>query len=431
MSNRADVFDLGQSAVVHIQEILVLKGAIVQRAHDRQIDRWMTIAQSPDKAANLFSEVERGGNLSNHKLQEVEDRLQQREIVEFTAVTTLMNISICNRYVFVPIIDRDRLWGRICLLGEKDTIWTPQDLAWVQALGQQLLLLAGVQEQTPQPIDNILPTPPTPLTAMVDLIDRIADLEGQLENKDEFINRISHDLRAPLMNIKMAGKMVQLSIDSDPLQLTSESGARTQKYLRMLEQECDRQLVLIERILDLQHLDLSMSEIDLEEIDLQSWLKSAIEGFTDRAIERRQFLNSFCEEELPRLESDLYILGKIGTELLNNACKYTDRGGEIAIQIDRSPTYPDRVTISVSNQATISAEHLDQIFDRFYRIPGADKYQQGGNGLGLSLVRKLVHRLGGTITVTSDRGWTVFKVELPYRYGTKTTNDVARAQEVA
>lgn len=66
----------------------------------------------------------------------------------------------------------------------------------------------------------------------------------------------------------------------------------------------------------------------------------------------------------------------------------------------------------LSNTAEISAAHLLRIFEKFYRIPNADPWRQGGTGLGLALVQKLVKLLQGTITVESSEGWTTFTLEL-------------------
>ncbi len=69
--------------------------------------------------------------------------------------------------------------------------------------------------------------------------------------------------------------------------------------------------------------------------------------------------------------------------------------------------------LTISNSAEIPAAELPRIFEKFYRVPKADPWKQGGTGLGLALVQKLVSRLQGTIEVESSRGWTTFTVELP------------------
>ncbi len=96
-------------------------------------------------------------------------------------------------------------------------------------------------------------------------------------------------------------------------------------------------------------------------------------------------------------------------ELLNNACKYTPAKGRIEIIAKRVHA---GIRFIVRNEAPIPSDELEGIFQKFYRIPHADPWKQGGTGLGLALVKKLVERLGGTVEVDSCRQWTTFTVTL-------------------
>ncbi len=112
------------------------------------------------------------------------------------------------------------------------------------------------------------------------------------------------------------------------------------------------------------------------------------------------------------LVSDRASLERILAELLNNACKYTSAGGEIVVGVCDKST--EAATIfTISNPAEIPADQLPRIFEKFYRVPKGDRWQQGGTGLGLALVQKLVEQIQGTIRVESSRGWTTFTVVLP------------------
>nr|WP_317110711.1 ATP-binding protein [Chroococcidiopsis sp. SAG 2025] len=72
---------------------------------------------------------------------------------------------------------------------------------------------------------------------------------------------------------------------------------------------------------------------------------------------------------------------------------------------------------TVRNQAEIPAAELPKIFEKFYRIHNSDRWKQGGTGLGLTLVQKLVEHLQGTLQVESQEGWTTFTMELPDEQG--------------
>jgi signal transduction histidine kinase len=421
MLSHIDSTYLCQLTAAQIQEILVLNGVLIQQ-YQPQLHRWLTIAQLPDLGQLTLS-------LEPEKAAEIDRRLRQREIVEFTAMTTVMNINICDRYVFIPLLEQpnlyggdsrsewlhqgSELWGRICLLGNLNSIWTPQDLSWVQALGQQLLTamnMVGEIETTNRSIE----TGSSSLSDLAELIERIAELESTCQRKDDFINNVSHDLRAPLMNIKMAVRMLKTSLKTDPKIADLLVGHRAEKYLAILEQECQREIELIDNTLDLQRLELSIDRINLESVEIATWLPTTIAPFIHRVNTYHQKLTTAVSEQIPTISTDRVCLTKIFTELLNNACKYTQINGEILVAIDGDPS-SEWLTIAIKNQTEISEKHLPHIFEQFYRIPGSDLTQQGGSGLGLSLVQKLVTQLNGRIDVTSAAGWTEFAVRVPVR----------------
>jgi signal transduction histidine kinase len=191
-----------------------------------------------------------------------------------------------------------------------------------------------------------------------------------------------------------------------------------------LETECDRELEAIDNILELQRLELSDALLvktlnehaNIEAVEIATWLPTTIEPFIHRADNRHQALTTSTSEWLPTISTDRVYLTKILTELVNNACKYTQSGGRISVEVDSNPN-SESLTIAIKNQAEIAEKHLPYIFDRFYRVPGGDRDRQGGTGLGLSIVQKLVQQLNGQIHVASINGWTEFAVRLPVNLG--------------
>lgn len=409
---------LCQLTVNQIQEILVLNGVLIQQ-YQPQLHQWQTVAQLPDLSQSMLS-------LEPDKVQEINLRLHRREIVEFTAMTTVMNINICDRYVFIPLLEQshgyhnnsDQLWGRICLLGNQKSIWTPQDLSWVQALGQQLLTAINIRSEG-SPRYREQSGSGSPLDEIVGLIERIAELDSKCQQQDEFINTISHDLRAPLMNIKMAARMLKISLDTDEQIASILAGHRAKTYLALLERECDREVEAIDNILELQRIKLTaglsgrvQNLVESEFVEIASWLTITLEPFRDRANTRHQILTTTVSEWLPTIAINRGHLTKILTELVNNACKYTQVGGKITVEVDSNPNAPV-LNISIKNQAEIPAQYLPHLFDQFYRVPGSDRDGQGGTGLGLSIVHKLVQQLNGQIHVASINGWTEVAIKIP------------------
>jgi PAS domain S-box-containing protein len=247
----------------------------------------------------------------------------------------------------------------------------------------------------------------------------LEQLEKLHELKDDFLSTVSHELRTPMANMKLAIQMLKVATTVEKSQL----------YLEILQNECNREIQLINELLDLQRLETSSYPHLLNEaVNLKDWLPSIIEPFRVRAEENNQTLHVNLATELPPLVTDRGSLERIIAELLNNACKYTDIRGKIIFSVCRnyslfpsfSPKSISATIFTITNQAEIPAVELLRIFEKFYRVTSADRWKQGGTGLGLALVQKLVEHLQGTIQVESSNIWTTFTIVLP---DVKTTNN--------
>lgn len=221
--------------------------------------------------------------------------------------------------------------------------------------------------------------------------------------KDDFLSTVSHELRSPMANMKMAIYMLKIA----------RSPEQKDHYLKILQDECEREINLINDLLDLQRLEASAKPFNPELIDLQTWLPQIVEPFQERAKNRQQSIQVQFLDELPPIVSDQNSLERVLAELLNNACKYTPPEGSIdAIARLNSPF----IELSVSNSGSeIPEAELTNIFQKFYRVPQNDRWKQGGTGLGLALVKKLAEYLGGDIRVTSAAGQTTFTLSLPLK----------------
>lgn len=226
-------------------------------------------------------------------------------------------------------------------------------------------------------------------------------LEQLNQLKDDFLSTVSHELRTPMSNMKMAIHMLRL-VNSEEHQ---------KRYLQILQDECNRETELINDLLDLQRLEVSGKTLTLEQVDLQTWLPQLLKPFYERTQARQQTLHLELEPNLPPLLSEQNSLQRILAELINNACKYTPPEETITVEVYATPTH---IHFVVSNSGTeIPDVELNKIFEKFYRVPSGDRWKQGGTGLGLALVKKLVDLLDGTIHVTSQQGQTRFAVQFP------------------
>ena len=323
-------------------------------------------------------------------------------------------------YLIVPILQDGNLWGMMCVHQcSQSRQWQPSEVDLLLQLATQIAI-AIQQAQLYQQVQNLN----TDLERQVQ--ERTAELQQKVHElqhlnvlKDEFLSTVSHELRTPLANIKMAIHMLRISPTPD----------RRQVYLEILETECTRETDLINALLDLQRLEAATCPIDLEPVNLEVWLPTIIDPFYTRAQDRHQELRVECDRHLPTISSNRASLGRILAELLNNACKYTANDGEIYLKVEckkgdweqggqrknsrQASAMASEIQFTLSNQSSISLEELPRIFEKFYRVPNADPWKQGGTGLGLALVQKLVEQLQGKIEVESSNGWTNFTVTFP------------------
>jgi two-component system, sensor histidine kinase and response regulator len=240
------------------------------------------------------------------------------------------------------------------------------------------------------------------------LQQQMQDLREMNVIKDDMLSTVSHDMRAPLMNMKMAIEMLQICGDSP----------KRDHYLEILRDECLRESQMVDNLLDLKRLESRDYKLTAEPLDLAPWLTEVVERFrlrTDMA-DQRLCLQAQTYSEIPNparspIACDRSSLERVVVELINNACKYTPSGGTIEVIVAQSSSQPTW-SLTVQNQATIAPEAIPHIFDKFYRGPKSQT-QATGSGLGLALVKEFVQRLGGTIAVSCDGGWTRFAVELP------------------
>lgn len=220
--------------------------------------------------------------------------------------------------------------------------------------------------------------------------------------KDEFLSTVSHELRTPLSNMSIAINLLQRNPDSN----------RREVYIQTLMNECAREKSLINNLLDLQRLEVTTTLLNIDELNLHTWLLQVLEPFYERTQSRQQtlMLTSDATSGLV-LSSDYDCLERIVVELIHNACKYTPERGQIIVSV--VPNGAQIQLCILNTGVTIPPASLPRIFDKFYRVPSSDPWRQGGTGLGLALVQKLVHQLQGTIKVTSEEGQTCFTITLP------------------
>jgi PAS domain S-box-containing protein len=254
---------------------------------------------------------------------------------------------------------------------------------------------------------------------VLDITERKAiEVQQQLlsQMKDDFLSTVSHELRSPLASIRMALEMVELMVEqllpiSTPGTETHTKKQQIQRYLGILSEQCDQELELVNNLLDLQRLEAERIQVSIVPIHVMEWVSNITAGFEDRMQKRQQHLQMILSDQLPPLSSDIDILTRIFGELLTNACKYTPPGETITVNVGSAAGH---LQLKVSNSGVqIAQDQLDRIFEKFYRIPKSDHWQQGGTGLGLALIKEQMEYLGGSLWADSDGSGVHFVVRLP------------------
>lgn len=228
---------------------------------------------------------------------------------------------------------------------------------------------------------------------------------------EEFISTVSHELRTPLTNMKMAIQMLGVALDKEHKSFDNKENSKVSCYFDILNNECDRQINLINNFLDLKRIETNSQPWVLETIHIQQWLWQVVAKFQQHHVDLCQHnFRINIPASLPPLLCDSCTLERIITELLTNACKFSPPDAAIILEVT---TQADKMIFKVTNFAVeIPQTELQRIFDKFYRIPSNDPAKQGGTGLGLALVQKLIQQLGGTITVESGSNRTCFTIQL-------------------
>lgn len=221
--------------------------------------------------------------------------------------------------------------------------------------------------------------------------------EVELERmKNEFISNVSHELRTPITSIK--SYVDTLCNHGDKLDHDIH-----REFLQTIDNEADRLMFLVNDVLQLSKLEEADRELETFPMEVQRACEVAIRSLKMMAKDRSIDLNFETEENVPLVEINQESIERVVINLLTNGIKYTPSGGTITVRVEHQKE-KNQVAVHVQDTGIgIPEESLENVFDRFFRVE-QKVHTIKGTGLGLTIVKKVIEKHGGTVGVTSALG---------------------------
>ncbi len=218
--------------------------------------------------------------------------------------------------------------------------------------------------------------------------------------KTEFVSLVSHELRTPLSSIKAYAEILLKKPDREIDQRV--------EFLNIINEETDRLTRLINDILNITKIEERRIDLERMPVDICEVIEKSVSAHRSSAQRKDITLDVVIQKDIPQIWGDADTLTQVLGNLLNNAIKYTPEGGEIRVSAeylheDSRPSGEVEVRVA-DNGVGIPSEHLEKIFDRFYRIDRPFIGDQTGTGLGLYFCKYIVELHGGRIWAESQEG---------------------------
>ena len=226
--------------------------------------------------------------------------------------------------------------------------------------------------------------------------------------KTDFMGMMSHEIRTPLNGILNIGRILRKTVRDE----------QSRSLIDSMEYSGENLLRIINEILEYDKIAAGKLDFDNIEFDVRELIGHVIELLGPGAAEKNTKLYSVIDENIPQvLLGDLTKLMQVFDNLVQNAVKFTENG-EIIVQLEVVGQQEDRVQLAIHVSDTgrgIPTEKLDTIFDKYAQIRPSDANNMSGFGMGLSITKQLVEKMGGEISVQSTlKEKTVFTIKMDF-----------------
>jgi two-component system phosphate regulon sensor histidine kinase PhoR len=233
----------------------------------------------------------------------------------------------------------------------------------------------------------------------------------------DFVANASHELRTPLTAIRGFAETLRDGALQDP------ESARG--FVDVILRHTERLQTLVDELADLSRFEGQELQLELRPVDAGALITQVLRGLESQSKARDLRIVSKGLKDSPCVIAEQRALEQVLVNLIDNAIKYTPKGGEIGISIESSD---GDVVIQVGNSGPgIPAKHLPRIFERFYRVDAGRSRELGGTGLGLSIVKHLTAKMDAKVSVQSADGWTQFQVRLAGTDSSKSDTQLSQS----
>lgn len=231
----------------------------------------------------------------------------------------------------------------------------------------------------------------------------LTQIEHLEKVRQEFLSNVSHELRTPLTSIlAFVETLEDGAIDDDQ---------NNRHFLGVIRKNAQRMHHLIDDILELSSIEAGKIAIEPREIKLSALVEEVFMNLSSKASERHVKLKNKIENG-KTVSADRIRFEQMLTNLIDNAVKFNRENGSVTVTCERRAG-ADLISVTDEGEG-ISHEHLQRIFERFYRTDRARSREIGGTGLGLAIVKHLARLHGGEVSVASTLGkGSIFTIELP------------------
>ncbi|PAX54151.1 ATPase [Brunnivagina elsteri CCALA 953] len=319
---------------------------------------------------------------------------------DVAAATPIFALEKLPAMLLMPLENQGRILGFLVLQHAEARAWQSAETNIVEMVSAQVsnsVIQSQTLRQVQMLVDERTAQLQRSLEVQAKLYEKTRQYVEQLrelnELKDEFLSNMSDRLRYPLTNMRMAIRNLrQPSIQAD----------RQARYFDILEQECTKEINLINDLLTLQKLETHQERPQLENVDLNTRIQDLTSTFATKLSEKGINIVLELPPESLKIETEIESFDRILQELLANATKYSQPDTTVYLRANHQVIeQTDRVIIELANIGRgISEEEVTYIFDKFRR--GRGRWTPG-TGLGLALVKSLIQHLNGEITLASNQ----------------------------